>query len=100
MFINDSLVRDEFTWSLRHAVCFEISARPDHERSALSDLARRESRVGKIAEAQCHIYPRFYGVNVTVIKNNVDVERGMLGQENRQTGYDVQSREGHGCGDA
>ena len=55
---------------------------------------------GKIAEAQCYIHARFDRVDVAVIKNDIDVERGMLGQENGKTGYNVQAREGHRRGDA
>ena len=43
LLVNDGLMRDEITGGLRHAVRFEIGARADHERSALSDFARGES---------------------------------------------------------
>jgi hypothetical protein len=49
MLVNDHLMRDEFSRSLWQAVCFEIGACADHERSALSDFARCETGIGKIA---------------------------------------------------
>ena len=100
LFVNDGLMRDEITGGLRHAPRFEVRARADNERSALSDSTRREGRVGKIAKAQCHIYARFNRVDVAVVKNDIDVERGMLGQENGKKGNDVQTGKGHRRGNA
>jgi hypothetical protein len=100
LFINDGLMRDEITGGLWHTPRFEVRARADDERSTLSDSTRGESRVGKIAEAQCYIYARFDRVDVAVIKNDIDVERGMLGQENGKTGDNVQTGKGHRRGNA
>ena len=86
LFVNDGLMRDEITGGLWYTLRFEVRARADNERSALSDSTRGESRVDKIAEAQCYIYARFDRVDIAVVKNDIDVERGMLGQENGKTG--------------
>jgi hypothetical protein len=41
----------------------------------------------------------FDRVDVAVIEDDLDVERGMLRQEDCETGYDVQARERHRRGD-
>ena len=54
----------------------------------------------KIAEAQCYVYAQFDRVDIAVVKNDIDVERGMLGQENGKTGDNVQAGKGHRRGNA
>ena len=49
-----------------------------------------------MAHSQPNVDAEFDQVNVPVINNEIDVERGMLRQKGRQTGYDVQERESHG----
>ena len=65
----------------RHARSVEIRGLTYNKRSALCDLAALSMRIPAVAHSQPNVDAEFDQVNVPVINNEIDVDRGMLRQQ-------------------
>ena len=87
--INYGLVRSEVRGRFRLAVLFEISGGAKHSSRALSDFSRDQRRVIERTHAQRYIHSSFDEIDVSIIENDFQFERGMLRKERRESWHDV-----------
>src|SRR5262249_17373328 len=98
--INYGLVRSEVRGRFRLAVLFEISGGAKDSSRALSDFSRDQRGVIERTHAQRYIHSSFDEIDVSIIENDFQFERGMLRKERRESWHDVQSGKRYGGADA
>jgi hypothetical protein len=93
LFVEDGLMREQVGGSLWHTPCLEKGGRADHAPLALSDFAGDRRRISEPAYEERNVYAGCNKVDVTVVENDIDIERWMFGEEGRKSRHDVQAGE-------
>lgn len=85
---------------MRHTPRREIGGCIEHAPLALANFAAGHSGIGEPADHQRDVYARCNKVDVAVVENNIDVERGMVGEKDRKARHEEKARESHGSAEA
>src|SRR5262249_44103405 len=94
--INDSLVADEVGRRSGFAALCEVRWCCEDKPAALPNFACRQTRIRQRAHAQCDVDTGLDEIDVSIVEDDVDVERGVLLEKGCQVRHDEEARERDG----
>ena len=93
--IDDGLMPEKVGWVLGNPHNIEICGCAHDDSSAHRDLARDQRRIDEGADPKCHVDTFCDRVDVSVFKNQIDLESGIFSEERGQPRYYLKPRERH-----